>query len=96
MKRELPKGAAKSRSRSARSWLLPQAQLMRQVECIALLTRTVYEDAVKHGWLAPRCTRATSKGRGTDFFATEDVRAVEDRLLAGEYPGQGKGVVVGK
>lgn len=96
----VPAGEAKQSRlrtpRSARSWLLPQAQLMRQVECMALLTRTVFDDAVRHGWLVARCTRRTPTGRGTDFYATEDVRAVEERILAGEYPGQGKSEVPGK
>lgn len=90
----VPAGEAKQSRlrtpRSARSWLLPQAQLMRQVECMALLARTVFEDAVRHGWLHPRCERETAKGRGTEFYATADVRDVEHRMLAGEYPGQPK------
>lgn len=80
----------KPRKRPSRTWLLPQAQLMRQTEVIDLLTRSVFEDAVRLGWLHPRCVRETPKGRGTEFYATTDVRDVEQRMLAGEYPGQSK------
>ena len=57
-----------------------------QADAIHLLSRKTFDDAQIHGWLRPRVRRPTGGG-SSPIYALEDVRAVEARLLNGEYPG---------
>lgn len=59
-------------------------------EASALLGRQVFEDARAAGWLAPCVTKENERNR-RPFFTAAAVRAVEDRMSEGEYPGQAPG-----
>ncbi len=59
-------------------------------EVEALLGRQVADDARRAGWLRP-CVVKANERFPRPFFRMVDVRAVEDRMAEGEYPGQVKG-----
>lgn len=58
-------------------------------EVQSLLGEQVARDARAVGWLRPCVTKENPRNRRPLFTMTE-VRAVEDRISAGEYPGQEK------
>lgn len=70
---------------------LPQARLCTQAEAIALLKRQLFEDAIAAGWLKPCCVRQNKVDRPTKLYAVKDVQAVEEKVLAGEYPNVKRG-----
>lgn len=55
-----------------------------QADVFRQLGQSVAQDAINAGWLAPRAFKPN--GKRSKLYATEDVRKVEDRILAGEYP----------
>lgn len=59
-------------------------------EVEALLGEQTTKDARSAGWLRPVAVKENNR-RDRPIFAAADVRAVEDRILSGEYPGQLKG-----
>ena len=56
-----------------------------------LLGPQVAVDARKAGWLVPCAVKENARIR-RPFFAMVNVRAAEERIMAGDYPGQGRGV----
>jgi hypothetical protein len=70
--------------------LLPTARILSQADVYRLLGRQTADDAIRHGWLKPCCLKAVPRGPQRRLFDLEALRRVEDRLLAGEYPGQTK------
>jgi hypothetical protein len=48
------------------------------------------DDAFRNRWLKPCCLKVVPRGPQRRLFYLEAIRRVEDRLLAGEYPGQFK------
>jgi hypothetical protein len=58
---------------------------LRTVDVVRLLGSGLFTDACAAGWLKPRARRA-GPSRDAVRYATSDVRAVEHRILAGEYP----------
>lgn len=66
--------------------LLPHARILSQADVFRLLGRQVAEDAIRAGWLAHRAEKPG--GKRAKIYALEDVRRVENRILAGEYPGK--------
>lgn len=70
--------------------LLPNARILSQADVYRLLGRQVADDAIKQGWLKPCCLKEVPRGPKRRLFDLESVRRVEDRLIAGEYPGQTK------
>lgn len=64
----------------------PAPRIMSRADAIRHLGRKVYEDCIGAGWLKPRLVRGGSAGRATRIYALEDVLAVEDRILQGDYP----------
>ena len=63
--------------------LLPHSRILSQADVYRLLGRQTADDAFRNGWLKPCCPQRR-------LFDLEAIRRVEDRLLAGEYPGQTK------
>ncbi len=59
-------------------------------EVSLLLGEQVVRDARAAGWLKP-CVVKLNDRTPRPFFGMGDVRAVEDRILSGEYPGQKRG-----
>lgn len=56
-------------------------------EAISLLGRRLFDDARAAGWLRPRAVRPHgARGPIPAVYAVADLREVEDRVLAGEYP----------
>lgn len=72
------------RRNTLRDTVLPRARIMTQTEVDAVLTQVIRKGAVKAGWIAP-CARREG-GRDSVYYATADVREVEDRVLRGELP----------
>lgn len=68
--------------------LLPHARILSQADVFRLLSRQVAEDAMRHGWLKPCCLKHVPRGPQRRLFDLAEVHRVEERLLAGEYPGQ--------
>ncbi len=66
---------------------VPEARTLSQAEAERILRRQVFIDATKAGLLKPCCMKKNTE-RDKAIFATSDVRAVEDLILAGVYPGQ--------
>jgi hypothetical protein len=64
-----------------------KSRIMKKSEAIRKLTRVIYTDAVKAGWLKP-CAVKPGKNRpiASIFYRAEDVEAVENRILKSEYP----------
>jgi len=71
--------------------MIREKRILTMGEVDALLGRQVALDARAAGWLRPCVTKENARNR-RPFFAMAAVRAVEDRIMDGEYPGQGKGV----
>ncbi len=69
---------------------LPNARILSQADVYRLLGRQTADDAFHHGWLNPCCLKNVPRGPKRRLFDLEAMRRVEDRLLAGEYPGQTK------
>lgn len=59
---------------------------MTRADAIRHLGRKVYDDCTGAGWLRPRLVRDGAAGRASRIYALEDVLAVEDRILGGDYP----------
>jgi hypothetical protein len=54
-----------------------------------ILGQTVFNDAVRAKWLAPTVTkRGKKRANAMILYARADVLKVQDRMDAGEYPGQ--------
>lgn len=70
--------------------LLPHARILSQADVYRLLGRQTADDAIRTGWLKPCCFKEVPRGPQRRLFDLEAIRRVEDRLLAGEYPGQSK------
>lgn len=68
--------------------LLPTARILSLADVYRLLGRQVADDAIKHGWLKPCCLKSVPRGPKRRLYDHQALRHVEDRLLAGEYPGQ--------
>jgi len=66
---------------------LPPGRLLSRSEVEKVLGPQIFKDALLAGWLRPRAAKQGA-GKRTDIYALSDVREVEDRILAGEYPGQ--------
>jgi hypothetical protein len=72
------------RRNSLRDTLLVKPRIMSQTEADAFLTRRIREGAERVGWLKP-CARREGK-RDSVYYAVEDLRSVEDRVIKGELP----------
>ena len=70
--------------------LLPQSRILSQADVYRLLGRQIADDALLTGWLKPCCLKDVPRGPQRRLFALADLQRVEDRLIAGEYPGQFK------
>ena len=70
--------------------LLPNSRILSQADVYRLLGRQTADDAFRNGWLKPCCFKQVPRGPQRRLFDLEAIRRVEDRLLAGEYPGQTK------
>lgn len=70
--------------------LLPNSRILSQADVYRLLDRRTADDAFLNGWLRPCCFKVVPRGPQRRLFDLEAIRRVEDRLLAGEYPGQTK------
>ena len=68
--------------------LLPTARILSLADVYRLLGRQVADDAIKHGWLKPCCLKTVPRCPKRRLYDHQALRHVEDRLLAGEYPGQ--------
>jgi hypothetical protein len=68
--------------------LLPNSRILTLADVYRLLGRQTTDDAIQSGWLRPRCLKEVPRGPQRRLFALSDVHDVEDRILAGEYPGQ--------
>ena len=66
---------------------LPPGRLLSRREVESVIGPQVFKDALLAGWLRPRAAKQGA-GKRTDIYALSDVREVEDRILAGQYPGQ--------
>lgn len=64
----------------------PAPRIMSQADVFRHLGRSVADDVMDAGWLKPRICREGLRGKAKRIFALEDVLAVEDRILAGDYP----------
>jgi len=70
--------------------LLPNSRILALADVYRLLGRQTADDAIRSGWLKPRCLKDVPRGPQRRLFALSDVHLVEERILAGEYPGQFK------
>ena len=70
--------------------LLPHSRILSQADVYRLLGRQTADDTFRNGWLKPCCLKDVPRGPQRRLFDLEAIRRVEDRLLAGEYPGQTK------
>lgn len=68
--------------------LLPTARILTLADVYRLLGRQTADDAIRAGWLSPCCVKDVPRGPGRRLFDREAVHRVEERILAGEYPGQ--------
>jgi hypothetical protein len=66
---------------------LPTGRLLSRREVESVIGPQIFKDALLAGWIRPRVSKL-GMGKRTDIYALSDVRDVEDRILAGEYPGQ--------
>jgi|GEM_PF-4991468 len=71
---------------------LREKRILTVAEVAALLGDQVTADARAAGWLRPCVVKENARNR-RPFFAMSAVRAVEDSILGGEYPGQAREVV---
>lgn len=69
---------------------MPRQPLERRLasarEAADVLGRGLFEDARAAGWLAPRCVKEAPRGPSRAFYSVSDIREVEERILAGQYP----------
>lgn len=70
--------------------LLPHARILSQADVYRLLGRQTADHALRHAWMKPCFFKSVPRGPQHRLFDLEAIRRVEDRLLAGEYPGQSK------
>jgi hypothetical protein len=71
-----------------RTRFIPIPRILTMSDVERKLGQQVTADVLRADWLKHRCTKSTGRGSAKRFFALEDVEAVEDRILCGEYPGQ--------
>lgn len=64
---------------------MPKRHHMKQAEVIAYLDRTVFEQAIRHGWLRPA---VRGGDQGNVYYSARDVERVSERIAAGEFPGK--------
>lgn len=60
-------------------------RVLSQAEAYRYLRKQVMLDALACGWIAPCAVKQGAKLR-TKYYRLQDVKAVEQRLLDGEYP----------
>lgn len=70
--------------------LLPTARILTLADVYRLLGRQTADDAIRHAWLKPCCVKDVPRGPSRRLFDRADLHRVEERILAGEYPGQFK------
>lgn len=58
-----------------------------QADAHRVLGQQVMRDAIAAKWITPRTRKMGIGGPAKVIYAVTDVRDVENRLLAGEYPG---------
>ena len=68
--------------------LLPNSRVLTVADVYRLIGRQTADDAIRVGWLRPRCAKQVPRGPQRRLFALSDVQDVEDQILAGKYPGQ--------
>jgi hypothetical protein len=62
---------------------------LKQSEVQDILGQTVFNDAIRAKWLAPTVTkRGKKRANAMILYSRADVLKVQDRMDAGEYPGQ--------
>ena len=66
---------------------LREKRILTVADVARLLGDQVAIDARRAGWLKPCVVKDNARNR-RPFFRMEDLRAVEDRMSEGEYPGQ--------
>lgn len=59
-------------------------RILTTAEVVALLTEQTLKDARAAGWIRPAAVKEGKANR--PIYSAADVRAVEDRILSGEYP----------
>jgi hypothetical protein len=71
---------------------MPRSRVfLKQSEVQDILGQTVFNDAIAAKWLAPTVTKKGKKrANAMILFSRADVIRVQDRMDAGEYPGQKK------
>ena len=68
---------------------LLQPATMSQATLFELLGQQKAKDAIAAGWIKARTMKCNENGKASQItYSVEDFRRVEERLLAGEYPGQ--------
>ena len=70
----------------SRTQYLPAPRILSSEDCKRILGAETFRDAVASGWLRPRCEKTVPRGPKRKLFSLDDVKAVESRILAGEYP----------
>ncbi len=74
---------------SAPADIIRQRRILTTADVVLLLSEQTMLDARAAGWLRPVAVKENSR-RDRPIYSAADVRAVEDRILSGEYPGQRK------
>lgn len=64
-----------------------EPRILSQADTFRSLGRQVVEDAIEAGWLRPCAVKEGARGPAKKLYSVADLRRVEDRILAGEYPG---------
>lgn len=59
-------------------------RILTTAEVIALISEQTLKDARAAGWIRPVAVKQGKANR--PIYSAADVRAVEDRILCGEYP----------
>jgi hypothetical protein len=69
---------------------MPRSRVfLKQSEVQDILGQTVFNDALRAKWLKPTVTKKGKKrANAMILYARADVVRVQDRMDAGEYPGQ--------
>ncbi|MES2706109.1 MAG: hypothetical protein V4726_05835 [Verrucomicrobiota bacterium] len=66
---------------------IPPPRILSLMDVERKLGQQITDDAIAAGWLKHRCEKVTSvRQKPRRLFALDDVEAVEDRILCGEYP----------
>jgi hypothetical protein len=70
--------------------IMPRSRVfLKQSEVQDILGQTVFNDALRAKWLKPTVTKKGKKrANAMILYARADVVRVQDRMDAGEYPGQ--------